>query len=540
MPSALARLAERWFGAGSRPAPVEAPVARRLRSEGSLTWLITTDVGRFSEALDAFASRVVMTRDDALALDLESRRRAFWIAGGLQLGAIQSVFNEIATALESGEDYAAFKKRISVAIKPAHLETVFRNATQHAYNAGRWQQMQEAKAFRPFVMFDAVMDSRSSDICGDKIDGKIVSIDDPFLRTNSPQRHHRCRTGLRSLRRADAERRGITPRDELDAFPPAAKGFGHIPTDAPLWKPDPDKHDPALRQELDAKESKPRTPNRKAKREHDPAHWEKHYRQATDYAVAGYGEAAPAVAWGRAMLERGLDRPTSEVVAELRRLNTAGFPGLDASAIRYLERLPQDQPLRAKALAHRFRGLVALSEHTRTIKTGDFPMLTSTPALREARRFYQLALDRSVRRPSEWTVALHDAPDFRAYASGATKGVHLATNDPARIAVHEFAHALEFTDTKTLNRSIDFLTARTRGEQAKPLRDLTGNTGYGADELARKDQFFEAYVGKDYQRHATEVTSMGYEEIARSGGLERLATKDPEMLFFLLGQLGGR
>jgi SPP1 gp7 family putative phage head morphogenesis protein len=509
----------------------------------SLTWDVTADVGRFGEAIDFFSKRVVMTRDDALAIDLDSRKRAFWIGGGLQLTQVQRIFDEIGKALESGEDYAAFRKRVlaDVAIKSGHLDTVFRNATQRSYNAGRWEQMQAAKALRPYVMFDAVLDDRSSDICGTKIDGKICSIDDPFLKTNSPQRHHRCRTGLRSVRAKDAERRGITPREELDAFPPAAPGFGQIASDAPVWKPDRRKHDAKLVEELEAKE-KPRKRKPKPKKpppEHDPAHWEAEYRKPSKLAPNGYGDAAPALAWGRAMLERGLDRPPLEILAELKRLQAAGHPALKGAGFHNIERADWEGKTLRQTLTGEYSvpHFVALAEHSLTIKRGaTFETFDKGTDVVEAARFFEQSLDASVTHPG---VRLVRRPGRAEYNLG-SKIVYLEPNGPTKTAVHELSHAIEDFDPRALRRSVAFLRARTAGQATKRLADLHPGSGYWDWEVTIPDDFISDYIGKDYKGVATEVTSMGYETMAKPFGLEDLWERDRDFLMFLLGQLAGR
>jgi SPP1 gp7 family putative phage head morphogenesis protein len=518
----------------------------RTARADSLTWDVTADVGRFGEAIDFFSKRVVMTRDEALALDLDARRRAFWIGGGLQLSQVQQVFGEIDKAIASGEDYAAFRKRVltEVAIKPAHLDTVFRNATQRSYNAGRWEQMQAAKALRPYVMFDVVVDDRTTkDICL-PLDGKVVSIDDPFLKAHSPQRHHRCRTGLRSLRAKDAERRGIASKEDLAGAPAAAAGFGQIPSDAPVWKPDKKTHDPKLVDALTAKEDKPPKPKRKKKapKTHDPAHWEPEYRKPSDLAKEGYGDAAPALAWGRAMLERGLDRPAGEVLAELRRLQKDGHPGLKGAGFADLEQLDPAKPLRKTALAATRAHDIALAEHSLTInRTGGFVGLDRRPDAVEAARFYNLLLDGGVTRP---VVKLKRKPG-RAYYDPNEKVVVLAADGSTSTAVHELAHAIEDFDARALSRSGAFLEARTVGDAPKRLRDLKPFSSYADNEITKEDRFPEAYAGKLYftptgRRYATEVTSMGYQELARPFGLEDLWEKDRDFALFLLGQLAGR
>lgn len=494
---------------------------------------------KFDEAVDWFSQRLVLTEAEAIELGKDAGRRAFWIGNGLQLAQVQRVFDEIKKAEAAGEPFEEWRKRVRGELpNDAHAETVFRNAAQRALNAGRWQQMHEPSVlkFRPYLMFDAVLDGHTSQVCI-VCNKTTLPAEHPWWLTHAPPLHHRCRSGLRSLRREVAERKGITN------VPPAIEsqdGFGLAPDAQPVWKPDPKKHDPELTKELERKakkEPKPPAPPKEAPKEHDPKHWEGVY-------AAKYGEAAANVGWGRAMLERGLDRSPADVKAELKRLIDLGYPQLSGGQLLWLDQLEQNRPLRLQLVGNlpRQRALIALQEHTRTIKPGYFPDFGSEEhSVGQARTFYKLALDRSVQRPD---VRIEWRSGVRAYFSSTEKLVVLDPRESSATVVHELAHAIEEVDARALARSQAFLSARTRGERLQRLNQLKRDAGYDDSEEARPDEFIHPYIGKDYGKYATEVTSMGYELLATSPSADRsyinLSERDPEMLWFLLGQLAGR
>jgi SPP1 gp7 family putative phage head morphogenesis protein len=496
----------------------------------------TADHDRFDEAAQYFLTRVVLTEREALALGTDAGRRAFWVGGGLQLTQIQRVFDSIGKAQDSGEPFEAWRERVrGELVNDAHAETVFRNAVQRSYSAGRYAQMREPSVakFRPYVMFDAVVDTKTTTICR-RCHGTILPLEHEFWATHTPPLHHRCRAGHRSLRREEAERRGITN------VPPALDppdGFGHAPDHDPVWKPDADKHDPALLRELKRKEGKaPKEPPPKpAPKEHNPAHWEKHYEKK-------FGEAAPAIAWGRAMQERGIDRSPADVLEQLQKLRKAGVPGPIDELITATHLLEENRPLRRQILSARQRYAATLAEHARTIEVGDIPTLPGIGGSgpKQALKFYGALADKSVRFGSDWTGKLKRGA--RAYASPLRRLIVLGNPDNAGTAVHEMAHAIEFSRPLALARSLAFLQARTKGESLQQLSELTG-IPYGAEERARPDLFINPYMGKDYGRIATEITSMGYELMAGGGGAGVTLTSlldDSDMLLFLLGQLAGR
>lgn len=500
-----------------------------------MVWKVTAEVGRFNEAADWFLARSVITKSEALSLDLDARQRAFWIGGGLQLTQIQNVFDEIGKAIESGEPFDEWRKRVRPLLRnDAHAETVFRNATQRAHSAGRWRQLHDPDLLesRPFFMFDAVLDSRTTTICR-PLDATILPADHAFWRTHVPPLHHRCRSGLRSLRKTDAEQRGITNVPPL-IDPP--EGFGLAPDAQAVWKPDRKKHDPALINELDKKSKKEPRPKKPkaAPAVHDPKHWEKQLE-------GQYGEAAPAVAWGRAMYERGLDRSAKEIVDELQRLKNLGVPGFEVLNLQDLRALEQNRPLRGTVFSRTREGrsLISVAEHSLTVKRGTFPLLRREEALKKAKLFFDEMLDASVTRPTDYTVQFRARA--RAYHSGSQRKIVLSDRSGTPTAIHELGHAIEFVDTKALQRSRAFLKARAGNDKPRSLREMTG-LPFRSDERAWEDKFFDRYVGKDYGERATEITSMGYEKMSKPAGigLAALAEKDPDMLDFLLGQLAGR
>lgn len=513
-------------------------------------WQLSADPARFDEAIDFFGKRTVMTAAEAAALDLDSRQRAFWVGGGLHLAQVQRVFDEIGKALDSGEPFEDWRKRVRSTLRDdAHAETVFRNATQRALNAGRYRQMKDPAVvkFRPYFMQDSVLDSGTTAQCR-ALDGIILPADHEHWSMFWPPGHHKCRRGVRSLRKAEAERRGIT---NVPPVLPATPGWGNPPDAQGIWVPDPKKHDPKLTKELEKKKTKadkrpaPKTP--KSKPEHDPKFWEKDYGHL--------GEAAPCAAYGRAMLERGLDRSAADVRAEYERLRAAKHPACGPDISEWFKGLPPNRPLRNTVVGRQLRSAVALTEHTRSINPAvDFAAQGGSgkalAAVADAQRFYRLSLDKSVRAP----VGLHiDKAPAKVRAFFSKRAVRddgsigprivLDASDEPKTAVHELAHALEHSDDRALARSRAFLLARTKGEKLQKLKDLLPGAQYEDNEVAWQDEFWSPYVGKDYGEIYTEVTSMGYERMM--DGINWFVRRsrsqaDEEALFFMLGQLAGK
>jgi SPP1 gp7 family putative phage head morphogenesis protein len=202
--------------------------------------------GQYSEAVEWFRQRVPMLEGEFASLDAAAKRKAFTVAGVAQLDMVHQVWQALDKALADGTTFEEFKatvgQRLAVAWgkpNPARLETIFRTNMQLAYGAGRYRQLTDPDVLetRPYWMYDAVLDSRTSSLCK-RLDKTVLRHDDPFWKSHIPPLHHRCRSGLRSLTAEQAQARGVTisPPDEQ-----ASEGFGLAP-DVSEWQPDPRRY----------------------------------------------------------------------------------------------------------------------------------------------------------------------------------------------------------------------------------------------------------------------------------------------------------
>lgn len=123
--------------------------------------------------------------------------------------------------------------------------------------------------------------------------------------------------------------------------------------------------------------------------------------------------------------------------------------------------------------------------------------------------------------------------------------VALSTSAGQKTVVHELGHALDFGtwhdskgDRDNVNKhALAFLEKRTKGETAKKLKDLTGNSGYDNDEIAKPDKFSDPYMGKIYKGVTSEIISMGIEKMWTDPA--KFAKNDPEYFDFIYTTLEG-
>lgn len=103
------------------------------------------------------------------------------------------------------------------------------------------------------------------------------------------------------------------------------------------------------------------------------------------------------------------------------------------------------------------------------------------------------------------------------------------TDSAKETAIHELGHRFEKTVKGILDVEQSFYSRRTDGE---PLQWL--GASHAKTEKTRKDDFIDAYMGKDYNGKAYELDSMGFQYAYFS---PRILAKDEDMQAWILGQL---
>lgn len=110
-----------------------------------------------------------------------------------------------------------------------------------------------------------------------------------------------------------------------------------------------------------------------------------------------------------------------------------------------------------------------------------------------------------------------------------------------RAIVHELGHWFEMANPANLERSVAFWKSRTGGDRYEALAELSPYSGYRAEEMTKKDEFEDPYMGKVYADAAahvnmpgeadritsTEIVSMGLEQMYVNP--VALARKNPEL-----------
>lgn len=180
---------------------------------------------KFKEAIQFADSKKVVLPSEYYSMTMKGRATS--ISGLASLSQIEYVVNQLNKTLKEGKSLEEFKKAIregdiKIGLPANRLDTIFRTNIQAAYNFGRWQQQEKVAATRPYLMYDAVNDSRTRPSHA-LLDNTVLPRSDAFWQTHYPPLGFNCRCLVISLSESQARARGITQnKPEVNAD----EGFG--------------------------------------------------------------------------------------------------------------------------------------------------------------------------------------------------------------------------------------------------------------------------------------------------------------------------
>ncbi|MGH7880394.1 MAG: hypothetical protein ACREQD_12995, partial [Candidatus Binataceae bacterium] len=113
-----------------------------------------------------------------------------------------------------------------------------------------------------------------------------------------------------------------------------------------------------------------------------------------------------------------------------------------------------------------------------------------------------------------------------------------------KTAIHELGHRMQAVMPGLDNFFSQLHARRTAGEPLERLSHLKPRGRFDWNEVARPDKYADAYFGKEYSGTPLELLTMSYQGLLHGGLqdgdqdlIERMLTKDPEMLNLALGLL---
>lgn len=232
----------------------------------------------FKEAVDFFRSKgYAISPNSWRDVWQQAHAQSFTVARVTAMDVLVDIREEAQRAFDDGISLGEFKKNLIPTLQrkgwwvpdgeqaivtmpdgttrkrltPWRLETIYRTNLQVAYGTGRWKQIQEVKARRPYLQYKAIMDSRTRDNHAAMHD-KVYPVDHPIWDTMTPSNGFNCRCYLKSLTAKQVESRGLPISDKAPDDIQADEGWDYNPGKAGLdaWKPDLKKYAPTARKAL--------------------------------------------------------------------------------------------------------------------------------------------------------------------------------------------------------------------------------------------------------------------------------------------------
>ncbi|WP_443863908.1 phage portal protein family protein [Fusobacterium ulcerans] len=170
----------------------------------------------FSKAINWFIKKFPILYDHLDDVTKKVNETFFYIKRSLELETTRTLYNNLLDNLSNGgtlKDWLEASKTIldktGLGDSPWYLELVYRNNMQSSYNAGAFYNQELNKKNKPYGLYDAIDDERTSEIC-QILNGKVYPLDDPFWNRYLPPNHHGCRSKRITLSREELEEYGLT------------------------------------------------------------------------------------------------------------------------------------------------------------------------------------------------------------------------------------------------------------------------------------------------------------------------------------------
>lgn len=504
----------------------------------------------FREAMDHFAGKVSLVPEEFYALDEQARQKAFTVSNLMDEMLIGDISDELVKAVGKGVSYDDWVHGVGEmmvrkgyapegALTPWRMELVYRNAAQSSYAYGRYEQMKTVADKRPYWMYCAVLDSRTRPSHA-AMDGRVYKADDPIWDEWYPPNGHACRCSVTSFTQEEVKDEGLDVRLTRPSV------GGKVVTPDEGWS-----HSPVKwwnEREMEARIAKVRQRYRGP----EEVSIDLAKIKSSGSAMRRNIDANPKMVETRELF-RERDRLAREANAKtkaLREYNSrVGTLGPEVTTdeinetLQRLYREAKETYAQLDEISEKVGNSLAavVRVELETVRpTGARGVSFAKGSSREMRAHVDSAAKNY---PAKWVELSNDMGEIkvkkvkRGYYCHKDQVLAVSgSGDAARsTALHELGHRMERVVPGLREAEAKFYASRTEGEPLRWLGDFYPGCGYSKREVARKDDFTDAYMGKDYGGNAYELFSMGVE--GTFFGKYRLWQDDPEYVDFILGVL---
>ena len=173
------------------------------------------------EAIQFFLKKTPVLFDKLDDISASIQEKYFYIKKSTSLEVTKALYKNLLSALEEGKSFKTWLKDSDNILSssgfgdnPWYLELIYRNNMMTSYNAGTFYNQELNKKYKPYGMYDAVGDNRTTDLCL-ALDGKVYPLNHSFWKSFLPPNHHGCRSRRVALSKDDIKEYGLTISNTL-------------------------------------------------------------------------------------------------------------------------------------------------------------------------------------------------------------------------------------------------------------------------------------------------------------------------------------
>ncbi|MDP0493295.1 MAG: DUF935 family protein, partial [Fusobacterium sp. JB021] len=170
---------------------------------------------KYEKAIQYFLNKKPSLIDDLEEINNKVLEQVFYIKRSTEIETTKKLYSSLLSNLEEGKTFKNWMKdseevlnKSGLLNNPYYLEIVYRNNMNSAYNAGAFYNQELNKENKPYGLYDAVGDNRTSSICK-SLDEKVYPLDHIFWKNYLPPNHHYCRSRRITLSKEEVEDYGF-------------------------------------------------------------------------------------------------------------------------------------------------------------------------------------------------------------------------------------------------------------------------------------------------------------------------------------------
>ena len=187
------------------------------------------------EAVKWFLDKEPSLFENLDTIQEDVNEKYFYIKHSTKLETTKALYKNLLATLKDGKTFKDWLKmsedilnKTGFGNNPWYLEMVYRTNMMSAYNAGAAYHQELNKANKPYGLYDAIDDSRTTEICK-ALDGKVYPLDHDFWKYYLPPNHYSCRSKRIAVSKADIEEYGLsvskTIPNSIKALKSEMRGF---------------------------------------------------------------------------------------------------------------------------------------------------------------------------------------------------------------------------------------------------------------------------------------------------------------------------